>query len=103
LACGAQNAVNDLKKAFDHIEKHYPPELKELVLFLLSKPSITKSISAVIDMVAPKMAEQFNQSLMYYFLIRQNDILEDELSKELENGRLFRLVCKLGFINERPE
>jgi PAB-dependent poly(A)-specific ribonuclease subunit 3 len=35
--------------------------------------------------------------------ISQNDILEDELSKELENGRLFRLVCKLGFMNERPE
>jgi Pan3 Pseudokinase domain len=25
------------------------------------------------------------------------------LSAELENGRLVRLVSKLGFINERPE
>ncbi len=33
----------------------------------------------------------------------QGDILEAELSKELENGRLFRLLAKLGFINERPE
>ena len=32
-----------------------------------------------------------------------NDLLESELSKEVENGRLFRVVCKLGFINERPE
>ena len=26
-----------------------------------------------------------------------------DLSKELENGRLLRLLVKLGFINERPE
>ena len=31
------------------------------------------------------------------------DHLEGELAKELENGRLTRLLCKLGFINERPE
>lgn len=34
---------------------------------------------------------------------RYNDCLEEELAKELENGRLVRLLCKLGFINERPE
>ena len=32
-----------------------------------------------------------------------NDFLETDLSKELENGRLVRLMMKLGFINERPE
>ena len=31
------------------------------------------------------------------------DRLEGELMSELENGRLFRLLCKFGFINERPE
>ena len=30
-------------------------------------------------------------------------MIDAELTKELENGRLFRLVVKLGFINERPE
>lgn len=29
--------------------------------------------------------------------------LENELASELENARLFRLLCKFGFINERPE
>jgi PAB-dependent poly(A)-specific ribonuclease subunit 3 len=32
-----------------------------------------------------------------------NDVLEEELSKELENSRIARLLAKLGFINERPE
>lgn len=31
------------------------------------------------------------------------DRLESELASELENGRLVRLLCKFGFINERPE
>lgn len=33
----------------------------------------------------------------------RTDLLENEISKELENGRLFRLMVKLGTINERPE
>jgi PAB-dependent poly(A)-specific ribonuclease subunit 3 len=31
------------------------------------------------------------------------DVLEADLGRELDNGRLFRLISKLGFINERPE
>lgn len=31
------------------------------------------------------------------------DRLEHELLSELENARLVRLLCKFGFINERPE
>lgn len=31
------------------------------------------------------------------------DVLENELMGELENARLVRLLCKFGFINERPE
>lgn len=32
-----------------------------------------------------------------------NDDLEQCLGQELENGRLVRLISKMGFINERPE
>lgn len=31
------------------------------------------------------------------------EVLQNELSKEIENGRLFRLLSKLSTINERPE
>ena len=30
-------------------------------------------------------------------------MLEDQLMREIENGRLVRLLCKFGFVNERPE
>lgn len=33
----------------------------------------------------------------------KSDILENELAKELENGRLFKLLVKLSTINERPD
>ena len=42
-------------------------------------------------------------SLPLMCICRQDDVVEAELCKELENGRLFRLLSKLGFINERPE
>ncbi len=32
-----------------------------------------------------------------------NDQMTEELTKEYENGRLFRLLVKLGTVNERPE
>ena len=37
------------------------------------------------------------------FLYSAVDRLEAELMSELENGRLVRLLTKMGFINERPE
>lgn len=33
----------------------------------------------------------------------RSDVLEDHLAREMENGRLYRLLVKLGTINERPE
>ena len=35
--------------------------------------------------------------------LQREDMLEMELSKELQNGRLFRVLAKLGTVNERPE
>ena len=41
--------------------------------------------------------------VLIYLLFSYNDELESELARELENGRLVRLMAKMGFINERPE
>jgi len=34
---------------------------------------------------------------------RYVDVLESDLSKEMQNGRLFRLMSKLMFVTDRPE
>jgi PAB-dependent poly(A)-specific ribonuclease subunit 3 len=36
-------------------------------------------------------------------LVSYTDVLESELGGEIENGRIVRLLSKLGFINERAE
>ena len=41
--------------------------------------------------------------MVFIFVCSQHDVLENELGRALENGRIARLMMKLGFINERPE
>ncbi|KAJ3055482.1 PAB-dependent poly(A)-specific ribonuclease subunit 3 [Rhizophlyctis rosea] len=97
LACGSLAAVHNLPKSIDFIVRHYSADIKNVMLYLLSKPSNFKGIDDVITMVGPRILNEINSAHHY------NDFLEGELCKELENGRLVRLMCKLGFINERPE
>lgn len=83
--------------AIELIGRQYSPDLKSLVLYLLSKPTPTKSIDEVASLLGPRLLNEVHGAMRY------GDVLEAELSKELENGRLVRLIAKLGFINERPE
>jgi len=97
LACNSLNAIQNLPKAIDYISRHFSPELKNVVIFLLSKPIGIKSIDDIIPLMGSKIFVEIDSTQ------HVQDYLEGELSKELENGRLVRLLCKLGFINERPE
>lgn len=56
-----------------------------------------KSIDQLLDMIRPKIVAEMEESML------ATDRLEAELLSELENARLVRLLCKFGFINERPE
>merc|ERR1711991_620259 len=55
------------------------------------------TIEDVVVRISTRIAMQMDSALDWV------DVLENHLSKELDNGRLFRLITKLGFINERPE
>lgn len=83
--------------AIEFVGRQFSPDLKNFVMYLLSKPSPTKSIEEVASLLGPRIMNELSGAYRY------GDELEGELSKELENGRLVRLLCKLGFINERPE
>lgn len=65
-------------------------------MFLLRQPTTVEDV-ATTPLIAAKTLQETEH--LHTFA----DSLESELAKELENGRLFRLVVKLGFINERPE
>ncbi|KAI8819981.1 kinase-like domain-containing protein [Fimicolochytrium jonesii] len=97
LACGSLAAVHNLSKSIEYIVRHYSADMKNVILYLLSKPSQYKTIDDVVTMIGPRILHEINSAHHY------NDLLEGELTRELENGRLVRLLCKLGCINERPE
>ncbi|KAL1243188.1 PAN2-PAN3 deadenylation complex subunit [Trichinella spiralis] len=80
LACGNLSPLQqaNFASSMEFLSRHYSADLKNLILYLLH-----------------------GQSHLDSWLMRV-DMLENELIKEMENGRLFRILCKLATVNERP-
>ncbi|KAF3760008.1 hypothetical protein M406DRAFT_283721 [Cryphonectria parasitica EP155] len=70
--------------------------LHDLVQWLLSTPNV-KSAEQLITGMPNQMVECLDRNLQH------TDMLTNELQRELENGRVVRLLMKLGTINERLE
>lgn len=93
LACNSVEATKNVEQSLSRLDS----ELQEIVQYLLSSSNNTsKTASRVLASLTPLLTATFNESL------NTNDRLEHELRRELENGRLVRLMAKLNFITERP-
>ncbi|GJJ13967.1 hypothetical protein Clacol_008224 [Clathrus columnatus] len=97
LGCNNLMAGNNLTKSLENMTRNYSADLKSVIIYLLGKPAPHKSIDHLFDMIGQRLILEVD-ALEFH-----TDRLEGELSRELENGRIVRLLCKLGFINERPE
>lgn len=99
VALNDPNVWPDEAHKFDLTQRGYSVELNELLTRILHDPEKGSSVSLdeIITALAKHSMQNFDAGLCY------NDTLECELAKETENGRLVRLLCKFGFINERPE
>ncbi|KAF5352917.1 hypothetical protein D9758_007902 [Tetrapyrgos nigripes] len=99
LCCNNASATTNgnFQKSLEVMSRLYSPEIKTLALFLISKNHPNKNINAVYEMIGTKIFTELDDALI------ATDKLENELLSELENARLVRLLCKFGFINERPE
>ncbi|XP_067663719.1 PAN2-PAN3 deadenylation complex subunit pan3-like [Haliotis asinina] len=99
LACNNIMGVqrDHLPAAMDLVARNYSPDLKNLILYLLTNQNRPRSINDVMPMIGARFFTQLDAAQL------RTDVLENELAKEVENGRLFRLLVKLGAINERPE
>lgn len=101
LSIGTNTAprnMQDLRALLDQLGRNYSEELKERVAWLLSAPqSQYKTAEQLIRDLAMHMDDVFVSSANAY------DETINHLGRELENGRLVRLLAKLGTINERPE
>ncbi|KAF7908156.1 uncharacterized protein EAF01_003911 [Botrytis porri] len=88
-----------LQTNIDSLSRIYSAELVDTIAWLLSTPSSpeTKDLQTFMRGISGRMATAFDSSL------QAKDELTSDLCRELENGRLVRLMAKLGNINERPE
>lgn len=90
---------SSMKAAVDQLARSYTAELRDIVMWLLSpaQPPATKSISELLSGISSHIMDNYDSAC------HAEDTLTSELARELENGRIARLMMKLGTINERPE
>ncbi|KAL1130726.1 hypothetical protein AAG570_011967 [Ranatra chinensis] len=98
LACRSLMAVQreNLQTSLDLMSRTYSSDLRNLIIYLLSGQQ-RRSIVDLMPMIGARYYSQLDNVQL------QNDVLYTDLAKEMENGRLLRLLIKLGTMNERPE
>uniref|UniRef100_A0A3B3QZP7 PAN2-PAN3 deadenylation complex subunit PAN3 n=1 Tax=Paramormyrops kingsleyae TaxID=1676925 RepID=A0A3B3QZP7_9TELE len=99
LACNSLAGIQreNLQKAMELVSINYSSDLKNLILYLLTDQSRLRSVNDIMPMIGARFYTQLDASQM------RSDVIEEDLAKEVQNGRLFRLLAKLGTITERPE
>lgn len=127
LACKSLISVQpeNIKTSLDLVGRTYSSDLRNLIvlvshinissyaLLTFISPSIKlffcffsrylltnqqrRSLTDLMPMIGARFYTQLDTMQI------RGDVLENELAKEMENGRLCRLLAKLGTINERPE
>ncbi|KAI8431093.1 hypothetical protein MSG28_001150 [Choristoneura fumiferana] len=96
LACRTVHCDN-LPASMDLVARTYSADLKNLILYLLSTSPARRSVTDLMPMIGARFYTQVEA------LERRADAFEDQLAREIDNGRLLRILIKLGVVNERPE
>ncbi|BAE64891.1 unnamed protein product [Aspergillus oryzae RIB40] len=99
LGANTPSVMHNPTKAMEHFTRAYSPQLKNSVFWLLNglQKDQDRNIDIFITGISSQLMSTFDSAL------HLDDELTSDLSRELENGRLVRLVTKLNFVNERPE
>nr|XP_053639808.1 PAN2-PAN3 deadenylation complex subunit pan3-like isoform X2 [Cherax quadricarinatus] len=98
LACNSVLALqrDNIQTALELINRSYSRDLAMLVVCLLTSQRI-KSINDVMPMIGARFYTALETAT------QRADTYESEISKEIHNGRLFRLLTKLNTIVDRPQ
>lgn len=99
LGANSPSVMHNPTKAMDHFTRAYTPQMRNSVFWLLNgfQRDQERNIEIFIAGISSQLMSTFDSAL------HLDDQLTFDLSRELENGRLVRLMTKLNFINERPE
>jgi len=102
IACGCDINTKPLEKmAFEQVMKNrYSADFCGILKFVLFTQHAKEKLPTVWDVQSLAWHKLVNELQQSYAHI---DYLENQLAKEHQNGRLFSLISKLGFITERPE
>ena len=93
LAVRLSSAHSNVSAALESVQQSYSPALHALIVLLLSKPV---PVHDICRLLAPQLLAELDG--MY----DHADAMDNLLAREADNGRMFRLLVKLGLINERP-
>ncbi|KAK9852001.1 hypothetical protein MYU51_008955 [Penicillium brevicompactum] len=99
LGANSPTIMHNPTKAMEHFTRAYSPQLKNSVVWLLNslQQEPLRDIDTFIHGISAQLMSTFDSAL------HMDDQLSSDLSRELENARLVRLMTKLGLVNERPE
>lgn len=99
LGANSPTTMHNPAKAMDHFTRAYTPQIKNSVVWLLSslQQEPARDIDTFILGISSQLMSTFDSAL------HMDDQLTSDLSRELENGRIVRLMTKLNLVNERPE
>jgi PAB-dependent poly(A)-specific ribonuclease subunit 3 len=84
--------VKNVEQGLQLLQQNYSSEFVQIVARLVSGNSHISEISRAL---ADRVMDEYDIAL------DTSDGLQSHLREEYENGRLFRLAMKLGFVNER--
>jgi len=100
LACQSPTAASpqSLNKSMAHVGSSFSSELQQLLLLLLSPPvgGVVPTVQDALMVCSGRMMSRMAQ------IQWTSDALTSELTKEMENGRFFRLLAKLSYATEQP-
>uniref|UniRef100_A0A8C2P2P1 PAN2-PAN3 deadenylation complex subunit PAN3 n=1 Tax=Capra hircus TaxID=9925 RepID=A0A8C2P2P1_CAPHI len=88
LACNSLAGIQreNLQKAMELVTINYSSDLKNLILYLLTDQNRMRSVNDIMPMIGARFYTQLDAAQM------RNDVIEEDLAKEVQNGRLFRLL-----------
>jgi PAB-dependent poly(A)-specific ribonuclease subunit 3 len=110
IAARNQTAHHNVQKALDLVSRSYTERLRACIAWLITPPAITQdgqgadvqqladyNVNTLLNNIADKVVAAFDSTL------HLEDDLTANMMRELENGRLVRLLTKINVILERPE
>ncbi|XP_017137139.1 PAN2-PAN3 deadenylation complex subunit PAN3 isoform X4 [Drosophila miranda] len=98
LGCRCLQSVqrDNVQSSIDMVTRNYSTDLRNFIVYLFTTNN-RRTVTDLMPMIGARFYTQLDA------LQSQIDMQEDELAKEMENGRLYRILVKLNSINERPD